>query len=183
VPYVAYIPGEKSYPQLSGELREKWQAIDPSISQGATYRPCCVTLKSGQIVDCVYVIEAQEYIDTWGVWPEDDGGKRRISMDDVVSIVESPFRLPVKFANQIYRAGESGMGYTVFTLEFLDGARAAYVTGNAVDFVSLPDRRAMSEIRRVLPHIGRDDNPSRTPPYYWCLFGSGVGHHESKRFT
>jgi hypothetical protein len=161
----------------------QWDAIVPSISQSLEYRPCSATLESGEVVPCVYVMDAQAYISTWGVWPEDDPGKQYIRVEDVVSIAESPFRLPAAFANALYRAGESGMGYCAFTVVFSDGAEVPYVSGNALDFISLPDGRTMADIVRVLPHKGRDQPSIGTPKTYWCLFGSGEGRSGSMRFA
>jgi hypothetical protein len=118
-------------------------------------------------------MEAQAYIDVWGVWPEDDFGKQHIRVDDVATLAESPFRLPVALADQLYRAGESGMGYSAFTLVFRDGAQINVVSGGAIDFVPMPEGRAPADIVRVIPHSGRDQAPLSSPKYHWCLFGSG----------
>jgi hypothetical protein len=170
-----YLPGKKIYPALSDQLRRQWNAIDPSVSQTLEYRPCSAALKSGLVHPCVYVVDAQAYINTWGVWPEDDTGKTSIRVEDVSSLSESPFRLPRAFANELYRAGESGMGYTVFTLVFSDHSEIAVVGGNAIDFVPLPEGKTARDIVRVVAHKGRDRNPVSSPKYSWCLFGSGEG--------
>src|SRR5262249_60903830 len=103
-----YAPGHKAYPPLPPHLRQSWQAIVPSRDGKLEYRPCSATLRDGSAVPCVYVMEAQSYIDVWGVWPEDDKGKQHISIGEVANLSESPFRLPPRFANELYRAGDSG---------------------------------------------------------------------------
>jgi hypothetical protein len=128
-------------------------------------------------------MDAQSYIDVWGVWPEDDRGKHHIRIEDVVSISESPLRLPVRFANELYRAGESGMGYCLFTLVFSDGSKQAYVSGNAVDFVHLPAGRTNADISAVLPHEGRNVPQKQGPEYFWSLFGEGESGARSQRFA
>lgn len=64
-------------------------------------------------------------------------------------------RLPVCFANELYAAGESGMGYRVFVIEFRDGTGQAYHTGGAVDFLEYPDSKGPEDVVRALPHEGR----------------------------
>src|SRR5262249_46823858 len=73
---------------------------------------------------------------------------------DVRAIAGSPTRLPPDIAWRLYEAGESGMGYTVFTLVFADGWRQSYVCGNAVDWVIMPAGRTIADIRDVMPHKG-----------------------------
>ena len=179
-----YQPGRRTYPPLPDHLRKQWEAILPSASQ-VQYRPCSATLNTGAVYPCVYVLEAQKYIDVWGVWPEDDPCKDHIRVDELASLSESPFRLPTAFANQLYRAGETGKGYSVFTLVFADGGQVPIGgSSNAIDFVALPDGRRMADIVRVVPHAGRDQRPIQAQPaYHWCLFGSGEGRGGSLRFV
>ncbi len=160
--------------KIPAALYEQLLQVEPSYDGGMEYRPCLVTLNDGRKVDCVYVVHEQQYIRHWGVWPEDDSGKQSLLIEYVSGIEESPSRLPPKIANKIYNAGESGMGYCVFTLVFTDGSTQAYVTGNAVDFVALPNGKAARDIRKVLPHEGRQaENQKQGLDYYWCIY-SGV---------
>jgi hypothetical protein len=39
-------------------------------------------------------------------------------MENVAEVRDSPRRLPARFANELYQHGESGMGYTIFTVVF-----------------------------------------------------------------
>jgi hypothetical protein len=110
------------------------------------------------------------YIRHWGVYPQQDHGKSYISVEDVDALAESPRRLPAQFTNKLYENGESGMGYTIFTVVFADGSRQAYGTGNAVDFIRYPDGKGQSDVVDVLPHEGRNAEPVSSPEYYWCLF-------------
>jgi len=93
----------------------------------------------------------------------------------VASLSESPFRLPAPFANELYEAGESGMGYTIFTVEFRGGIERSYVGGNAIDFIVYPEGMSATDVVAVVPHKGRNSHPRSAPDYYWCLFGSGTG--------
>ncbi len=170
-------PRSRRYPPITPELRAQLMAVVPSGCNGEDMRPCQVTLVDGRVVDRVYVMEQGMYITWWGVWPEDDRGKQSLPIDQVTRIEESPSRLPVAIANTLYEAGESGMGYCIFTLVLRNGHRLPYVTGNAVDFVDLPPGVRPADVVRVLPHVGRKHFTShRMPPhsqgaaYFWCLY-------------
>ena len=117
--------------------------VAPSGSpEDILYHPCLVTLKDGRVIDRVYVQEAQTYIQSWGVWPEQGSGKWSLPIEAVAMIESSPTRLPARIATEIYKSGESGMGFNIFTLIFADGQRQAYSFGNAVDFVIYPRGKA-----------------------------------------
>ena len=168
---MSFFSGERSYPALPANLREQIARI-PSASDGLLrYCPCEVSLRDSNIVDCVYVVEANEYIRAWGVWPDQDSGKREIKIQNVVQIRESPSRLPANLAQVLYDAGESGMGYVVFEIEYSDGSRSAHCSGNAVDFVNLAHGMMMSDVVAVHPHEGRGKALLKMPEYYWCLYG------------
>jgi hypothetical protein len=170
---IAKHAGVMHYEKLPPHLQAALFAIEPSICGDLQYRPCTVTLKNGDVSDIVYVVPADPYIRQWGVWPENDRGKKSVRIEDVASIEESPIRLPPKFANELYNAGESGMGYTIFTVVFSDGERHAYSAGGAVDFIRYPSGKGPANVVGVLPHVGRNNqNISQVPPYYWCLYSS-----------
>ena len=83
--------------------------------------------------------------------------------------MDSDFRLPRRFAAELYAAGESGMGFIVFVVEFLDGSRVSFINGGAVDFIAYPPGQSAATIARVIPHAGREDAVS-APKYDWALF-------------
>jgi hypothetical protein len=158
------------YAQLPDLVRNALANVEPSKDRDLSYYPCRVTLRNGVVLDTVYIEPEKPYLRMWGVYPEDDRGKRFVSIDDVVSVENSPQRLPARFANEIYRNGESGMGYTVFTVVFVDGTRQACVTGNAVDFIRYPEGKGPSDVIAVRPHEGRNAGPWKAPEWYWCLY-------------
>jgi hypothetical protein len=171
---------------IGSELLAQVGAVTPSGGRRLLYRPCEVVLKDGRVVDRVYVQEAWTWKQTWGVWPEDDRGKSSIAIDDVASIRESPSRIDPRLATRLLDAGESGMGYSRFTLVLRDGRRINTMTGGAVDFPGLPDGVAASDVVDVIPHehVGMLDTKLPDPPYWWCLYtlpakadqaGSGPG--------
>jgi hypothetical protein len=136
-----------------------------------------VTLRSGRTLERVYLVDAEQYIRYWGVWPEADPGKNSLSMGEVVEVDESPHRLPAALANRVYDAGESGMGFCVFTVVLRDGRKLPYLTGNAVDFPQLPAGVNTSDIADVMPHVPGSSFSDREPhaderdaAYFWCLY-------------
>jgi hypothetical protein len=157
-------------PKLPDKLRDDLSAITPSQCGDLAYWPCAARMKDGSVLLCVYVVLEGPYIRHWGVYPQQDRGKSYISIADVDALAESPKRLPARLANKLYEAGESGMGYTIFTVVFADGSRQAYGTGNAVDFIRYPEGKGQGDVLDVLPHEGRNAEPASCPEYYWCLF-------------
>lgn len=153
-------------------------ALVPTSWDGSCrYAPCEVTLTTGEVKDCVYLVERESYLRMWGVAPGDDPGKRSVEIEDVVAIRESPSRLRADLANRLYEAGESGMGYMIFTMVMRDGTRLPFVTGNAVDFPAWPPGSSAAQAVDVLPHVGRDVFRDRGPSQYersaeyaWCLY-------------
>jgi len=124
-------------------------------------------------VDRVYVASERLQVAHWGNYPDQDS---EVHIEDVASLIASPSRLPAKFANELYKAGESGMGYTVFTVVFsrrfgLFPSRRDFVTGNAVDFIQYPWGQGPKDVVAVLPHVGRRDSSFRPgPKYFRCLY-------------
>jgi hypothetical protein len=159
-------------PMIRPELLDQVLAVPPSGAGDLLYRPCQVTLIDGRVLDRVYVQEAYTWKQRWGVWPEDDSGKDTISIEDVASISNSPSRLPAALATRLLEAGETGMGYTKFTLVLRGGRRINAFTGDAVDFAALPDGVSVAEIVEVVPHVHDGEPAARSlePPYWWCLY-------------
>jgi hypothetical protein len=67
-------------------------------------------------------------------------------------------QLAARFAAKIYKQGESGMGYQIFTVVFADGEWQAYGSGNAVDFIFDPPDKGRCHVVAVMPHEGRNDS-------------------------
>jgi hypothetical protein len=178
--YEPFSPGDRVYPPLTTNLFAHASIIPPTHDWGLTYCPCSAILNDGRRVDCVYLVEAAPYIKIWGIWPDQDKGKLEVKIGDVTRIEPSPYCLPAKFAQQLYDAGASGMGYTVFEIQYRDGSRSAHLTGNAVDFVNLSSGKVMSDIHSVHPHKGRNSVHVEAPNYYWCLYSKDEGVTEKQ---
>lgn len=160
----------RRYKPIPQYLHEKLKKIVPSQDYGIRYFPCMITLKNGQQRDYVYIVEQQSYINNWGVYPENDSGKSSILIDDIIDLKESPSRLPPIFANEIYEGGETGMGYTIFTVVFNDGSRKSFLAGNAIDFITYPEGKSQADIKEICSG-GRDTpNLIYIPDYYWCIY-------------
>src|SRR6202050_4467491 len=160
---------------LTPEIGNELARIEPSSSRKIKYYPCLVTLSDGTNLDHVCLVDYASYVTQWGnrgTLPTDDPGKQWIRICDVTCVTDSPARLPARFANQLYAAGQSGMGYSIFTVVFSDGTRQAYLTGGLVDFIDYPALHGSKDVVDVWPHVGRDANPLQGPKYYWCIYES-----------
>ena len=168
-----YQPAARTYPVITPTLKQQLGEIGASSDGMMKYWPACATLRDGSNCDRIFFAEASEYIKIWGVWPGDDPGKSEILIGDVISISQSPSRLPKQLADKLYRAGESGMGYVAFEIIYSDGSKSAHISGNALDFVELPNGKAMSDVSDVIPHAGRTSQSHiHSPKYQWCLFSA-----------
>jgi hypothetical protein len=139
-------------PALPSELAEQLSAVPVSRDRFLQYAPCLVRLKSGDVLPRVYVLEESSYFRMWG----DEPSRSTIDPNELASIEDSPARLPAALADEVYAAGESGMGYSIFTVEFTDGRSIAFLTGNAVDFPDWPPDFDPSNAVAVKPHVGRE---------------------------
>jgi hypothetical protein len=156
--------------QISESQKEQLLKVPPSYDGIMDYRPCQVTLSNGEIFDNVYVQEEQSYLKAWGVLPDADQGKRYLLIEEVIQIIESPNRLQQSLANKLYAAGETGMGYCLYKLVLDNGQTIDVCTGNAVDFVPLPQGLTTKNIKDVLPNQASRKVFVNAPDYYWCLF-------------
>ena len=96
-------------------------------------------------------------------------------MEDVTEIRVSPNRIPVRLANKLYLADESGMGYLIFTARFNDGTTKAYIVGGVCDFVNPPPGLSVADIVDVDPHVGREDaDQNDLVQIHWCIHGKAV---------
>lgn len=96
--------------------------------------------------------EENGYLRHWGVWPENDKAKQNIQVGEVASISESLDRLPLSYAKQIYSAGESGMGYHVFTVCFKSSVNQAYVSGG-LSTLSIIQKVSLEKISSNFYHM------------------------------
>jgi hypothetical protein len=167
-------PRDRTYPDLSPGLADQLDRVPgaearwPSARIYLVYKPCILTLLDGTVLDRVYVQNATDYINIWGVWPDEDRGKTAVDILQVTRIASSPTRLPPLIAEAIYLHGETRMGGTEFTLAFSDGNRQDYITGNAVDWVPYPEGKGPRDVVGVTyGAIGGLEGLN----YAWCLYG------------
>jgi hypothetical protein len=157
------------YPKLSAELTRQLEAIEPSVLGGVKYYPCAVWSADNSRDDCVYIMEETGYFRRWGIWPEDDHAKRHIDVSLIRSVAASPNRLPVEFADRIYDAGESGMGFYAFSLRFRNGLRQTFLTGDAVEFLPFPSNLRPADVVDVTTHAGAPVEYLTGLEYSWGL--------------
>jgi hypothetical protein len=154
-------------PPLPIWLAHELSQIEPSPHTDRAAIPCAATLADGRILECVMFEEQSAYMKGALIYP-----KNEIRIADIVRIRPSPFRMPAQFAKVLYEAGESGMGYVVFTIVFEDGSTQAYTTGNSLDFVEYPHGKSGADIRQVLPHTGRRAAMLSSRKSERCLFSN-----------
>jgi hypothetical protein len=157
-------------PKLTPSIKKQLAAIEPSKDWGVEYFPCDVTLKDGVKIERVYFVAEIPFLKKWGISPDADPGKKALDLEAVLTVVDSRFRLPARFANRLYEHGESGMGYYKFTVVFESGWSQAYLTGDAVDFISYPEGFAKEDVLDVLPNTMPNLACIKGPDYCWCLF-------------
>ena len=160
----------RDYGLLGDGLAAQLAAFDPSYDGYCHYWPSRVTLLDGAERDFVVFAEADEYFRPWGIWPEDDPGKRSVAIEEVAAIQESSKRLPARLAEKLYARGESGMGYYAFTAILRDGRELPFVTGGVVDFPALPQDVGGADVVDVLRGVGGVYPAESSEDYSWCLF-------------
>ncbi len=140
-------------------------------------RPGKLVLRNGKSIERVLFLERLEGVpctDEIVLEPLPRGlGGVRIPIASVERVEESPFRLPTQLAEKAYRAGETGMGYYIFTLAFVDGSRLNYLCdGPHIDFPELPDGTTGSMICDLIPCSHEEPMPQPLfgglADYYWC---------------
>lgn len=158
------------YSMLADHLRQSLLKIEPSRSGFFDYYPCGIRLRDGRASEYVYVCAESKYEKLWLPWPEVGRGKRSIKVEDVVEIWESRTRLPARFANELNRSGETGMGIMTFEVEFADGYKLGFGGGEAVDFINYPIGYGPEDVVSV--HTVSRGRPDLIPMpnYSWCLY-------------
>jgi hypothetical protein len=161
---------------LSANLVAQLELVPKSHDRSLEYAPCLVRLRSGEVLPRVYIVEASAFSALWG----DDPKRNFLDVAEIASIEDSPFRLPRDLADVVYEAGESGMGYCIFTVQLRDGRTLPFVTGNAADFTDWPPDVDPRDAVAVEPHVGRDNvggANSGSAPFVWGLFEEPVVAH------
>lgn len=132
-------------------------------------------LDNGEVAECVYFADAACYIGVWGVWPEEDPGKRGLDWRRVRSVRRSAHALPPELEVD---DSEVAMGGVAFEVAFADGTRFSCATGNATDFLALPRGYLASDVisTRAITFEDIDEGRIGQPQfcgakYYWCLIG------------
>lgn len=130
----------------SPEITAALLAIEPSHSNAEILRPCTLVLRDGTTVLRALASEdARGFHTDWWIHPS-----------QVAGVLPCPLRMPAKLATKLYAAGESGMGYELFTMELRSGESLVFVTSNIVDFPKLPEGVTTEDIIDVHPHKGRE---------------------------
>jgi hypothetical protein len=152
------------------DLRRQLGSIELSVDfDGFIVAPCSVRLADGRHLDCVYAMTAQESLKGGLISRLEMSGLGRINADDVAAIAASPRRIPRSFATTLRSAGESGMGYWVFTAVFSWWRRKEYVQ-SFLDFLEYPAGMGPANLRSVLPNKGsRNLAAVSRLELHWCV--------------
>jgi hypothetical protein len=139
----------------------------PTSSSGMFYYPCGVIIRTGLRNDHVLFVNKDDFLKYAG-WTLKK--EFTITPEEVIDIYESPFRLPVALAQEIYDRGETGMGFYRFWIIMNDDKQYLYVTGDAVDLIDLPDGYTNKDIKDIGASTrSKDGFIYRHKPYHWCL--------------
>jgi hypothetical protein len=162
--------GSLAREKLPPLIKQQFAAIEPSVEGPIKLFPCDVLLKTGEQIDCVYLISLQDYVKRWRFYPSRGRDKGFVEIEEIASVAESRFRLPARFANLLHAQGESGMGYLIFTVLFRSGFKQAYLTQDGEDFITYPDGLGKEDVVDVRPHTGRGTAQIKCPKYSSCVF-------------
>jgi len=158
-------------PKESMNLLRELEAIEPSeFEPGTRIYPCSALLNDGTVLECVYFVSADTAKRLFGPAGIEAVSERlRIPVEQVANVGVSPARLPARFANQIYQAGETHYGCYMFTLVFSRWRREKYSQGGFIDFLSFPRGRRPCDVKEVLLRTG-PIRASRVMEYRWCVY-------------
>ena len=160
--------------KLSVKLKKELELIIPYSEFETDYYPCDVLMKNGKMKKNVIIVEAQQYINIWGMWPKDDNHKREIKLSDVKSIKTAQNRMPIQIENQLQYIEETGMGYHLFFLKLNSERKLLAQTGNIKFFLNLGENILASDISEILPFdrsVDFDVMPEIFESnYYWCIY-------------
>ena len=131
------------------DIRKLLRRIIPSVDGEFKNYPCRGTLRDGAVIERLGIIESAYDVD----FP--------VSVRDLASVEESPFRIPAHLANKAYSAGETGMSYYAFALILDTGERLEYVIGRPlIDFPELPGNVTKDNIVDLIPYRHSDKLPA-----------------------
>jgi hypothetical protein len=160
-------------PQLTVPQLVQLAGIERTHADGPY--PCRAVLADGRVEERV-LVQSISPIVRYMVKPSRrifDNIYPQISPADVAQFSASEHRLPVGIARQIQRAGESGMGYFLFVLEFSDGSRVPYTSDGGYHFLEFPEGKGPEDVVAVKTHTGRMAPHKRTAARSVMCFYSG----------
>jgi hypothetical protein len=157
-------------PKLNPKAQNDLDLIEVSVlPSGPVIYPCSARMLNGATCECVYFVEIACFKQLFrGLGPESMRSLLWISGQEVIDIEESPARLPARFANKIYQAGEHWGSYS-FTLIFSWWCRPDYLVGGFIDFLTYPSGRRPADVKEVILYR-RHKRATPVRQAYWCVF-------------
>ena len=150
-------------PEFIAQVEEIDASDTGSQAQHPKHRPCGLILKDGTVIPRAICVEDHRGFTT-RAW---------IHPSQVDRVVPSLERMPAALASKLYAAGESGMGYQIFTMKLRDGTSHVFVTGGVVDFPDYPDGYGCEDVLDVVPHEGREETQKayrQARDFQWCFY-------------
>ncbi len=157
-------------------LVECIRAIGGVTIDGVVVYPCATRFEKQDNLKLVYFgsVGAIQFL-----WPSLLGDSRFSHLlEDFLKVTEvapSPNRLPQELAEQLYRGGESGMGFFTFVVKFMSGREQFYSTGNFVDFLESSDGDDPESAVSVIPHERRQSEYLSDLPFTVCIVPEASG--------
>jgi len=124
--------------------------------------PVSLELIDGSIVSCAYLVDKESFIQFPIL-------SHFIKFENVKSIMDSPFTMPLKIRNEL--SGENSMGSMEFRVTMKDGKIFACWYENLIEFIELPNPYVPNDIVKIESRYGMARNEKEIliePDYILC---------------
>jgi hypothetical protein len=158
-------------PKLTKEFFLQLVEIQPQtlffIKKKVFYYPCSVELITGQIEKCVYLLSV--YANEHCFWLKKEN---QIQLDQIKCFFPSKYRLPYKFAEQILKHGETGMGYVSGSFEMTDEKILNWISHESLEFPELPNEYLIQDIKNIKIQRIKDNDLTtiKSKPYKIVIY-------------
>ncbi|MDD5111729.1 MAG: hypothetical protein PHG85_04240 [Candidatus Altiarchaeota archaeon] len=147
---------------------------------GITYSCCSTIMKNGDVIDCVCIVDKDEFESIWG---NDYDGMSTINFSDINEIKHSPYQFsPLSGYDNVYTASETQEnGYKFRVNMGRDDKKFPYKVSRLVDFIDIPPGYSMDDVTYVLAYYEtKEEGPIDSTDYWkdgylsnrkfhWCL--------------
>jgi hypothetical protein len=158
-------------PAIPPHLSEQLKAIKPQAmhfhDDHIVVYPCLVHLNDRQVHPCTYLMTLKAATRCWWLKVDDS---QKIDVRNIVTVENSPYRLPEYLARNIF--GESRMGSLNGIFKFKDGRALPFLTVESLEFPMLPEGYSIADITNIKLHedFGDKKDLVRSKPYVVAVF-------------